>query len=393
MAPGKSPQAACDAFQHGPAIRAVLSRYATILDIPMSFRIAASRYSPPAPGDAVHVHVFALPTLPVLFRVWPRVSQVHLPVAHGIPLLEGASCALEPGTQFGRGLPLRDGDGRLVGEYLRTNLYCFFDLLGQQEAWVPVLLSRHLDTGLPYVVPALAAGRGIPASEVEERLRLLRDETEALARACRLGRRKDARDAYLSACRERVAEEIRFLEAEIAILEEGVEEMARRITADTRRLREGHRRLGLPQAGQHQPEVLEQELERLRLLPEVYGVRSEEGRIRLTTAPSRGGEMGRRHPGRGLRARRPGDGRRRTHGSSDAGQDRKTAITVKVVAMGKGVTNFMREEPLTLGTLLHELGVSAQMDVRVNGATMEKDHRLADGDQVLIVPRIRGGRA
>ena len=74
-------------------------------------------------------------------------------------------------------------------------------------------------------------------------------------------------------------------------------------------------------------------------------------------------------------------------------QDRKGAVTVKVVTMGKGVTNFMREEPLTLGTLLHELGVNGQMDVRVNGATMEKDHRLADGDQVLIVPRIRGGRA
>jgi molybdopterin converting factor small subunit len=33
------------------------------------------------------------------------------------------------------------------------------------------------------------------------------------------------------------------------------------------------------------------------------------------------------------------------------------------------------------------------MDVRVNGATVDKHHRLADGDQVLIVPKIRGGRA
>ena len=73
--------------------------------------------------------------------------------------------------------------------------------------------------------------------------------------------------------------------------------------------------------------------------------------------------------------------------------DKKSAITVKVVTMGKGVTNFMREEPLPLGTLLNEVGVSEQMDVRVNGATVEKHHRLADGDQVLIVPKIRGGRA
>jgi sulfur carrier protein ThiS len=73
--------------------------------------------------------------------------------------------------------------------------------------------------------------------------------------------------------------------------------------------------------------------------------------------------------------------------------DRKGAVTVKVVTMGKGVTNFTREEPPSLATLLHELGVNGQMDVRVNGASVETSHRLADGDQVLIVPKIRGGSA
>ena len=73
--------------------------------------------------------------------------------------------------------------------------------------------------------------------------------------------------------------------------------------------------------------------------------------------------------------------------------DKKSAITLKVVTMGKGVTNFVWEEPLSLGSLLQELGVNGKMDVRVNGATVEKTHRLADGDQVLIVPKIRGGCA
>ena len=72
--------------------------------------------------------------------------------------------------------------------------------------------------------------------------------------------------------------------------------------------------------------------------------------------------------------------------------ERKNAVTVKVVTMGKGVTNFVREEPFTLGALLHEIGVNGQMDVRVNGATVEKAYQLANGDQVLIVPKIRGGR-
>jgi sulfur carrier protein ThiS len=71
--------------------------------------------------------------------------------------------------------------------------------------------------------------------------------------------------------------------------------------------------------------------------------------------------------------------------------DKKSAVTVKVVTMGKGVANFVREESLSLDSLLQELGVNGQMDVRVNGATVDRSHRLADGDQVLIVPRIRGG--
>lgn len=71
--------------------------------------------------------------------------------------------------------------------------------------------------------------------------------------------------------------------------------------------------------------------------------------------------------------------------------DKKTAIRVKVVTMGKGVTTFVGEEPLSLGNLLRELGTNGQSDVRVNGAAVEQTYRLADGDQVLIVPKIRGG--
>lgn len=260
----------------------------------MSFRIAASRYSPPAPGGAVHVHTFALPTLPILLGVWSRVSLVPQPVVHGMPLLETACRALEPGTQFGRGLPLLDGDGHVVGEFLGTNLYCLFDLLGQEENSVPVLLRRHLDLGLPRLNLALAAERGVPARELGDRLRFLRDETEALACTCRAVRRAVARETYISACRERVAEEIRFLEAEITILQEGVEEMARRIATDTRRLREGRQRLHHFEGWQDPPEVLG-ELQRMQALSEVCSAHREDGRIRLTTAPILAEHGGRRH--------------------------------------------------------------------------------------------------
>ncbi len=71
--------------------------------------------------------------------------------------------------------------------------------------------------------------------------------------------------------------------------------------------------------------------------------------------------------------------------------EKKSAMTVKVVTMGKGVTNVVLEAPPSLSALLQEIGVNGQMDVRVNGATVEKGYQLADGDQVLVVPKIRGG--
>lgn len=295
VAPGKSPVGSPHAFPHGPAILAVLSRYAVILDIPMSFRTAASRYSPPDSGGAVHIHAFSLPTLPAFLGVWSRVSLAPLATAHGMPLLEGACCALEPGAQFGRGSPLPDGDGHLVGEYLGTNLYCLFDLLGQQESWVPVLLRRHLDLGLPRLILALSAEIEAPADEMGERLRLLRDETEALACSIRSARRAVAREAYIRACRERAAEETRLLEAEIAILEEGVEEMARRVATDTRRLHEGRRRLHLSRGWYEPPEAIGQQLQRLQALPEVCGAHRQEDRVRFTTRPILAEFGGRRH--------------------------------------------------------------------------------------------------
>lgn len=66
-------------------------------------------------------------------------------------------------------------------------------------------------------------------------------------------------------------------------------------------------------------------------------------------------------------------------------------ITVKVVTMGKGITQFVREAPLTLGTVLDEVGINGQMEVRVNGAVADRGHRLATGDMILVVPKIRGG--
>lgn len=71
--------------------------------------------------------------------------------------------------------------------------------------------------------------------------------------------------------------------------------------------------------------------------------------------------------------------------------EKEGTVVVKVVMMGKNVATFVRQEPLTLDSLLKEVGVNGQMEVRVNGAIVDRHHKLATGDMVLIVPKIRGG--
>jgi hypothetical protein len=71
-------------------------------------------------------------------------------------------------------------------------------------------------------------------------------------------------------------------------------------------------------------------------------------------------------------------------------------ITVKIVTMGAGVTQYVADSSTTFGQLLERLvasnfGVTEQVDVRVNSVTPQRDYLLRDGDQVMLVPKIRGG--
>ncbi len=66
-------------------------------------------------------------------------------------------------------------------------------------------------------------------------------------------------------------------------------------------------------------------------------------------------------------------------------------VAVKVVMMGKNVTTYHGKDPLSLSDLLTEMGTNGNTEVRVNGVTVDKSHRLRSGDMVLVVPKIRGG--
>jgi hypothetical protein len=223
----------------GRAVSQVLAAYASALQLPISLNVAADRFSRPRTARGLHVHAFALPTLPVLFGIWPRVLLTAMPFAHSIPLREGAHWAMSAGYQLGRGQPLVDADGGTVAEYVGRNLYCLFDVLGQEAEDVPLLLRRHLDLGLPQLVPALSADAGSPEARLRAAMNGLRHDTERIFRAARQRRHEVFRQAYARACQTRVAEEICSLQAEITLLEDGVEELARGITKGTRRLQDG----------------------------------------------------------------------------------------------------------------------------------------------------------
>jgi len=72
-------------------------------------------------------------------------------------------------------------------------------------------------------------------------------------------------------------------------------------------------------------------------------------------------------------------------------EQQTTSITVTIVTMGSGITRYVGEDSLTLGQLLKEIHVAPYTDVRVNGVAAERAYRLMNEDQVLLLPRIRGG--
>lgn len=68
------------------------------------------------------------------------------------------------------------------------------------------------------------------------------------------------------------------------------------------------------------------------------------------------------------------------------------SIKVKIVQLGKGVTNCEIGSPQTVAETLEAQGIPMDgMEVRVNAESIPLERQLADGDLVTIVPRIKGG--
>ena len=265
----------------------VLTHYADRLRVPFWFLGRKDGYSRSLRGEAIFLHHFALPTPPVLFGIWPRVPPTRLPFAFGYPIAPAAQQAFPPGAQIGRGHLLRDQEGQGVAETVTGNIYFLFNLLGQDGELRCFLLRRLLDLGLPQVLKELSTLSPLGLEPLQDTLEILRQETEEAATTWSRQRQARVQQAYLQECRSRVHGETAFLEQEMQFIEDNLEEYARRITGETRRLSAYQRRLNTLRGTPSQHEQRLKDLAELKELPEVREVQVQDGRITVFTTPLR----------------------------------------------------------------------------------------------------------
>ncbi len=263
----------------------VLRNYVETLQVPFYFLGNGDRYSRPLHGGAIYVHHFALPTPPVLFGIWPRIPQTHIPFALGYPIAPAAQEAFPASSHIGRGRVLRDSEGRAVAEIVNRNVYVLFNLLGQDGVLRSLLLRRLLDLSLPRLLKELRTLSPLELDPLQATLETLRQETEAAATAWDRQRQAKVRQLYLQECRSRVHEETAFLEQEMRLTEANLEEYARRITTETRRLYAYKQRLNTLRGSPSANEQYLRDLDQLKALPEVREVQTQDGRITVFTAP------------------------------------------------------------------------------------------------------------
>ncbi|MFQ5532411.1 MAG: hypothetical protein ACE5EP_01030 [Candidatus Methylomirabilales bacterium] len=263
----------------------VVKGYADTLGVPFWFLGNASGYSRPLTGEAIYIHHFALPTPPVLFGIWPRIPIGRLPFAFEYPIAPAAQQAFPGGSQIGRGQILKDQEGRAVGEIVGRNIYILFNLVGQDGELRHLLLRRLLDLSLPGILKELQTLSPVGLDSLQATVQTLRQETEVLTATWDRQRQAAARQVYLQESRSHLQEEMAFLEQEIHLIEYNLEEHARRITAETRRLYGYQQRFNTLRGTPSAPEQHLRDLDQLKELPEIRELQVQDGRITVFTAP------------------------------------------------------------------------------------------------------------
>ncbi len=68
-------------------------------------------------------------------------------------------------------------------------------------------------------------------------------------------------------------------------------------------------------------------------------------------------------------------------------------ITIRVAQLGRDIIEVTGPKDMTVGQALDKagMGVTKGLDLRVNNSSCNLDRKLADGEIVMLVPKIRGG--
>jgi hypothetical protein len=168
---------------------------------------------------------------------------------------------------------------------LLNNLYVLFDLAGQPEPLVRLLLRKSLDLALPHLEAWVGEVAALSAPRVPVLLNRLRRETAREEALLRESARARSREAYAEQQWRGLREETRFVEEEIRTAEHAVEELSRRLTQEARYLATYRRRLRVLQGETAEPAEAADDWRRLEGLEGVRDVVVYGGGVRLVTGP------------------------------------------------------------------------------------------------------------
>lgn len=262
---------------------AVREEYAEALGIPMHVYTPANHLSPPRWGGGLHLHVFALPARPHWFSLWPIAPRVEIRAVFSWALVDGTKKALHPAPHLSQGTVKYDETGHPIAGILGENIYLLFDLLGQAEEVVPVMMRRTLDLCLEGLTEVLSHGSGRPPHQLEVSLHRLKYTTTVACLDHATARREGPGPPDPRQREARFGEDGDFTQRELATVEENLKELSRHMASQTRLLRGCRQRLRNLKKAEQSEEALVREFDGLLDTPEVRDVQVLEDRLRVFT--------------------------------------------------------------------------------------------------------------
>ena len=263
-------------------IESVLEEYEAALGSPMHAYAPASHLSPPRRGGGLHLHIFALPARPHWFSLWAIFPSVKMPAVFSWGLRPGTERALAPGKLFAQGVLKYDHSGHAIAGILGENIYLLFDLQGQPEELVPLLLRKAFDLCLGGMSGVLSLEIGRLPHQVQIILHRL-SHTTALLTLDQLNARGDRPG---NGDPEARVEDEDVIQKWIAVKEEKLKELSRQMGSQTRLLnscRERLRMLNTLREAEQSDEALGRDIEALLGIPAVRGVEVLRDRLCVLT--------------------------------------------------------------------------------------------------------------